>query len=78
MIPRPSHDPIVTKKIQTRKEAFYCYLSVFGCRAFVYIPRDKIFKFDKRSKQCMFIGYGHEEFGYRLWNLDDKKFSEVN
>nr|XP_029143958.1 probable LRR receptor-like serine/threonine-protein kinase At3g47570 [Arachis hypogaea] len=37
-------------------------------RAFVHIPRDERSKPDGKSKQCIFVGYGHEDFGYRLWD----------
>ena len=31
-------------------------------------------KLDPMSRPCMFLGYGYDEFGYRLWDLVDKKF----
>ncbi|MCI61994.1 retrotransposon-like protein, partial [Trifolium medium] len=42
-------------------------------RAFVHIPRDERSKLDKKPKQCLFMGYGNEQFGYRLWDPVDKK-----
>ena len=35
----------------------------------MYIHRDERSKFDSKVKQCIFIGYGHEEFGFKLWDL---------
>ncbi|KAI5313673.1 hypothetical protein L3X38_042849 [Prunus dulcis] len=35
---------------------------------FVHIPKDKRSKLDAKSKECIFMGYGNEEFGYRLWD----------
>jgi hypothetical protein len=46
---------------------------VFGCRAFIHIPRDERSKLYSKVKQCIFMVYGHEEFGYRLWDPVDKK-----
>jgi hypothetical protein len=46
---------------------------VFSCKTFVHVPRDERSKFDSKAKQCIFLGYGHEEFGYRLWDLVSKK-----
>ena len=46
---------------------------MFGYRAFVHIPRDERSKLDGKSKQCIFIGYGHEDFGYILWDPMKKK-----
>ena len=28
---------------------------------------------DQKSRPCIFLGYGDDEFGYRLWNLAEKK-----
>lgn len=44
---------------------------MFGCRAFVHIPKDEKSKLDDKAKQqWIFLGYDyvHEEFGYRLWD----------
>ena len=41
--------------------------------AVVYIPRDERPKLDGKTKQCIFIGYGHEDFGYGLWDPMSKK-----
>ena len=30
-------------------------------------------KLDPKSKKCTFIGYGEDEFGYRLWDDENKK-----
>ena len=46
---------------------------MFGCRAFVHVPRDKQSKLDRKTKQCIFLGYSNEEFGYRLWDPATKK-----
>jgi hypothetical protein len=46
---------------------------VFVYRAFVHIPRDERSKLDSKVKQCIFMGYGHEEFGYILWNSVNMK-----
>ena len=46
---------------------------MLSCREFVHIPRDERLELDRKVKQCIFMGYGHEEFGYRLWDLVNKK-----
>ncbi|PKI45901.1 hypothetical protein CRG98_033700 [Punica granatum] len=42
-------------------------------RASVHIPRDERSKLDAKEKQCIFLGYAHEEFGYRFWDPNSKK-----
>ena len=66
-------DGEIPEKIWRGKDVSYEHLRVFGCRAFVHIPKDERSKLDSKSKQCIFLGYAHEEFGYRLWDLVDKK-----
>lgn len=63
----------VPEKVWMRKDVSYDHLRVFGCRAFVHIPKDERSKLDDKSKQCIFLGYAHGEFGYRLWDPIDKK-----
>ncbi|CAL8169106.1 unnamed protein product [Prunus armeniaca] len=60
-------------KFWSRKDVSYNHLKVFGCRAFVHIPKDERSKLDAKSKECIFLGYGNEEFGYRLWDLVARK-----
>ncbi|MCI47137.1 retrovirus-related pol polyprotein from transposon tnt 1-94, partial [Trifolium medium] len=55
------------------KEVYYNHLKVFGCRAFVHVPKDERSKLDSKSKECIFLGYGNEEFEYRLWDPVEKK-----
>ncbi|KAI4299912.1 hypothetical protein L6164_033332 [Bauhinia variegata] len=63
----------IPERVWKGKDVSYKHLRVFGCRAFVHISRDERFKLDGKSKQCIFLGYGNEEFGYRLWDPVNKK-----
>ena len=62
-------DGDVPKRVWIGKNVSYKHLRVFGCRVYVHIPKDKRSKLDDKAKECIFLGYGHEEFGNRLWNL---------
>ena len=66
-------DGDVPKRVWTGKDVFCKYLRVFGCRLYVHIPKDERSKLDDKAKECIFLGYGHEEFGYRLWDLVARK-----
>ena len=46
---------------------------MFGCKACVHVPKDERSKLDVKTKQCIFIGYGQDEFGYRFYDPIDKK-----
>lgn len=47
-------------------------MKVFGCGAFVHIPKDEMSKLDCKTKQHIFLGYEFEEFGYKLWDPFNK------
>ncbi|CAL9021276.1 unnamed protein product [Prunus brigantina] len=63
----------VPNKFWSGKDVSYNHLKVFGGRAFVHIPKNERSKLDAKSKKCIFVGYGNEEFGYRLWDLVARK-----
>ena len=46
---------------------------MFGCLAYVHVTKEKWGKLDPKTRPCIFLGYGDDEFGYRLWNLEEKK-----
>ena len=58
----------VPERLWTWKYVSYDNLRVFGCKAFVHIPKDERLKLDVKAKPCIFLGYGHEEFRYMLWD----------
>ena len=63
----------VPDKIWFGKNVSYDHLRVFGCRAFVHVPKDERSKLDKKTRQCIFISYGEDEFGYRFYDPVEKK-----
>ena len=63
----------VPDKIWFDKDVRYDHLQVFGCKAFVHVPKDERSKLDVKTRQCIFIGYGQDEYGYRLYDPVEKK-----
>ena len=55
------------------KDISYDHLRVFGCKTFVHIPKDERSKFDVKTRHCIFIGYGMDEFGYKFYDPVNKK-----
>ena len=46
-----------------------CYLKVFGCRAFVHVPKQKRqSKLEPRAIMGIMIGYAREKKAYRIWD----------
>ncbi|GJZ27300.1 putative RNA-directed DNA polymerase [Tanacetum coccineum] len=63
----------VPDRVWSGKDVSYRHLRVFGCKAFVHIPKDERSKLDVKTKPCVFLGYGQDEFGYRLYDPVQKK-----
>ncbi|GKV04185.1 hypothetical protein SLEP1_g16379 [Rubroshorea leprosula] len=63
----------IPEKAWTEKDVGYSHLRVFGCKAFMHVPKEQRSKLDDKAIPCIFVGYGDEEFGYRLWDLQKKK-----
>ena len=63
----------ILERIWIGKFVSFEHLRVFGCMAFVHVPRDKRSKHDNKTKQCIFLGYSNEKFGYMLWDPTTKK-----
>jgi len=63
----------IPNRVWYGKDVSYSYLRVFGCKAFVHVPKDERSKLDAKTRECIFIGYGHDEFGYRFYDPVGKK-----
>jgi len=41
-------------------------LKVFECKGFVHIPNDERKKLEAKAKECIYLGFAKDEFGYKL------------
>lgn len=75
IIPFPSTplDGDVVKRVWIRKDVSYGHLRLFGCRAFVHVPKDERSKLYDKAKKSIFLGYADEKLGYKLWDPVDNK-----
>ena len=48
----------VPEEVWTGSPPLYGHLRVFGCEAYVHVPKEKCSKLDPKSKKCIFLGYG--------------------
>lgn len=44
------------------------HLRVFGSDAYAHVPKEERRKLDSKAKKCIFVGYGNETKGYRLYD----------
>ena len=63
----------IPEEVWTGKKASHNHLKVFGCRAFVHIPKDERAKLGAKTKECIYLRSPKDEFGYRLWDPINKK-----
>ncbi|RDY02032.1 hypothetical protein CR513_14564, partial [Mucuna pruriens] len=63
----------VSDKILFGKDVKYDHLRVFDYKAFVHIPKDEKSKLVMKTRQCIFIGFGHDEYSYRMYDHVEKK-----
>ena len=56
-----------------KKRPSVSHLRVFGCKAYVHVPKDERGKLDNKAKKCILVGYGEETKGYRLYDPDKKR-----
>ena len=54
------------------KNTSLAHLRVFGCYAFVQIPKERRKKLDNTLEKCIFVRYKDVIKGYKLWNLDTR------
>eukprot|EP00253_Pinus_taeda_P002267 PITA_02267 len=71
--PSSSLDGGVPEEAWTGKKVNYSILKPFGCEAFVHIDKENRTKLEAKSKKCTFIGYGVNDFGYRLYDYENHK-----
>jgi hypothetical protein len=71
--PSSSLDGRILEEAWAGKKVNYSFLKNFGCEAFVHIDKENITKLELKSKKCTFIGYIVNDFGYRLWDYENKK-----
>ena len=55
------------------KKVSYSFLKTFGCEAFAHIDSENRTKLKAKLKNCVFVGYDIDKFGYRLWDFENHK-----
>ena len=56
----------VPMKAWTKEDVSYSHLRVFGYKSFVHVPKEQRSKLDDKAIPHVFVGYGDEEFGFKL------------
>jgi hypothetical protein len=60
-------------EVWTGKKPSLEHLKVFGCDAYVHVPKESRSKLDNKVEKCIFMGYKDGVNGYNIWNPKTKK-----
>lgn len=71
--PSSSLDGSIQEEEWIGKKINYSFLKTFSCEAFAHINNEDTTKLKEKSKNCTFIGYGVNEYGYRLYGYENHK-----
>ena len=63
----------IPQRVLIEKDVPYSHLKVFGCKTFMHVSKKKRSKLDDKAIHCIFVRYEDEEFGYKLWDLENQK-----
>jgi len=63
----------IPQEVWIGKKLSLSHLRVFGCDAYVHVPKEKGTKLDSKFEKCSFIGYKDGLKGYKLWNPVTRK-----
>ncbi len=66
-------DLAILEEIWTGKEVKLSHLKVFGCVSYVHVNDHARSKLDAKLVECTLVGYGEDEFGYKLWDDQNRK-----
>ncbi len=48
------------------------YFRVFGCKCWFVIPKHKLNKLDRRSREGLMLGYSTQSKGYKIWDIESE------
>ena len=65
----------IPQRVWIGKDVPYSHLKVFGCKAFMHVPKEQRLELVDKATPCIFIGYRDEEFGYMLWDSKKQKIA---
>jgi hypothetical protein len=75
--PSSSLDGGIPEEAWTVKKVNYSFFKTFCCEALAHINKENRTKLEEKSKKCTFIGYGVNDFGYRLWDYENHKIIRI-
>jgi transposase InsO family protein len=69
--PTCANNDIVLEQRYSKHKSHFNHLRVFGCLAYVHVPKQDCDKLGSKTKKCLFMGYDDKSKVYKLY--DPKK-----
>lgn len=60
------------EELWSKRKPSVRHLKVFGCTAYIHIPKEKRRKLDMKAEKAIFVGYSSKSKGYRLMTSNRK------
>jgi hypothetical protein len=70
-------DDKTPQEIWIGKKPSLTHLRVFGCDAYVHVPKENKSNLDKKDENCIFIRHKDGLKGYKLWNPKTKNVAYI-
>ena len=61
------------RELWTHENPLLKKLAIFGCYAYMHVPKEKRSKFDARATLCRFLGYSDREKAYRFEEMSSTR-----
>ena len=61
--------------LQSGDQPDLIHLRRFGCLAYSHVSKEERQKLDVKARECIMLGYGVNEKGYRLYDVEKRSFS---
>jgi hypothetical protein len=71
--PTRANKGISPEEKYSKKKPHVNHLRVFGCLAYVHIPKQNCDKISSKTKKCLFMGYDDKSKVYRLYDPTEKQ-----
>ena len=72
LFPSALFDGDVSERVDRERRILFIFESI-QCKAFVHAPKEQRTKLDDKVVSCIFLDYSSDEFGYRLWDPENKE-----
>ena len=68
--PTKALDGVTPHEAWSNSKPSVSHLRIFGCIVYAHVPKPDRRKLDTKTRKCILLGYGSDQKGYRLYDLE--------